>query len=69
VSPAEVEDAFIRANPGLSAAGISVRCDHRRLREVRICFTKDLQFRECPELERRACRRERIVMPPVRGGV
>lgn len=69
VSPAEVEDAFIRANPGLSAAGISVRCDNRRLREVRICLTTDLRFRECPALERRACRRERVVMPPVRGRV
>lgn len=66
VSPDEVEDAFVAANPGMSRNAISVTCDTRRLSEVRICFTKDFQFRDCPELERRACRREKIVMPPVR---
>jgi ribonuclease T2 len=68
VTPAEVEDAFVEANPGMSRTGISVTCDHRRLHEVRICLTKDLRFRDCEQLERRSCRRERLVMPPVRGG-
>jgi ribonuclease T2 len=68
VSPAEVERAFIEANPQLPAAAISVTCDDRRLREVRICMSKDLAFRDCTENERRACRASRVVMPPVRGG-
>jgi ribonuclease T2 len=67
VSPDEVEDAFVEANPGLSRQAISVTCDTRRLSEVRICMTKELRFRDCPELERRACRNGRIAMPPVRG--
>ena len=68
VSPAEVERAFIDANPQLPAGAISVTCDERRLREVRICMGKDLSFRDCAENERRTCRASRVVMPPVRGG-
>ncbi len=66
VAPAEVEAAFRRANPGLGVAMISVSCDRRRLREVLICMDRDLRFRDCPALDRRACRRKRVVMPPVR---
>jgi ribonuclease T2 len=33
---------------------------------VRICLTRDLKFQECPEIDRRACRRDKVVMPPVR---
>jgi ribonuclease T2 len=68
VSPDEVEEAFIRVNSGLGNGGIAVSCDNRRLREVRICLTRELGFRDCAEIDRRACRRDRIVMPPVRGG-
>ncbi len=68
VSPEEVERAFIEANPGLADNMIAVTCDSRRLREVRVCMSKDLKFRACPETDRHACRNPRIVMPPVRGG-
>lgn len=68
VSPDEVEAAFVKANAGLTQNGISVGCDSKRLREVRICLTRELAFRDCEEINRRACRRERLVMPPVRGG-
>jgi ribonuclease T2 len=68
VTPDEVEEAFVAANPGLSRAAISVTCDTRRLSEVRICLSKDFAFRDCPEVDRRACRRDKIVMPPARGG-
>ncbi|MCW5704665.1 MAG: ribonuclease T2 [Bradyrhizobium sp.] len=68
ISPEELEADFIKVNPGLSASAISVTCDSRRLSEVRICMTKDLQFRSCDENDRRACRRNQVLMPPVRGG-
>jgi ribonuclease T2 len=68
VAPDEVEDAFVKANPGMSRAGIAVTCDSTRLSEVRICLGKDLKFRDCDEVERRACRRDKLIMPPVRGG-
>jgi ribonuclease T2 len=68
VTPAEVEAAFVKSNPGLSLEGIAVRCDKRRLREVRICLSRDFQFQPCAEIDRRSCRRESLTMPPVRGG-
>jgi ribonuclease T2 len=67
VAPDAVRDAFIKANSGLTPAGIAVDCDNRRLTDIRICFSKDLQFRDCPGVVKRACRRDQIVMPPVRG--
>jgi ribonuclease T2 len=68
VSPAEVEEAFIAANPGLKPDGISISCGSRRLDDVKICLTRDLAFRSCEQLERRSCRRDKLLMPPVRGG-
>jgi ribonuclease T2 len=68
VSPDEVEEAFVQANPGLSRAAIAVTCDSRRLNEVRICLSKDFRFRDCAEIDRRACRRDKLQMPPVRAG-
>ena len=69
VSPAEVEDAFIKANPGLKASAIAVTCNRKRLSEVRICLSKDdLGFRDCPEIDRQACPLDQVTMPPVRGG-
>ncbi len=68
VTPDQIEEAFIKVNPGLSHASFAVMCDRKRLSEVRICMNKQLQFRACEEIDRRACRRDRLVMPPVRGG-
>lgn len=67
VDPRAVEQAFTRVNQKLPAEGISTSCDKRFFREVRVCLTKDLAFRACPELERRSCRASKTVMPPVRG--
>jgi ribonuclease T2 len=68
VTPGAIEDAFIRANPGLSANAMAVRCDAKRLTEVRLCLGKDLHFYDCPELAKRSCKREQVTMPPLRGG-
>ena len=67
VSPDEVEDAFVKANPGMSRSGVAVTCGGASLSEVRICLTRDLQFRDCAEAEKRTCRRDKLKMPPVRG--
>jgi len=67
IAPSDIEEAFVKANPGLSSSAISVVCTSRRLSEVRICMSKDMQFRACDEIDRRACRRDEVVMPPVRG--
>jgi ribonuclease T2 len=68
VTPQTVEEAFIKANPGLSPSAIAVGCDAKRLTEVRLCLAKDLQFRDCAEIAKRSCKREQLVMPPMRGG-
>jgi ribonuclease T2 len=68
IAPGDIEEAFIKVNPGLSSSAISVTCDSKRLSEVRVCLSKDLQFRSCEEIDRRACRRDEVVMPPMRGG-
>lgn len=68
IRPDEVEASFLSANGRLKPDGVAVTCDRRYLREVRICFTKGLEFRACPEIDRRDCRLDKAVMPPVRGG-
>src|ERR1700729_1337700 len=68
VAPDAGRDAFVKANSGLTPGGIAVACQNRRLTDIRICLSKDLQFRDCRGVVNRACRRDQIVMPPVRGG-
>jgi ribonuclease T2 len=58
-----VEAAFVAANPGLDRQGIAVTCDRDHLREVRICLTKDLGFRSCPEVDADACPRATMTLP------
>ncbi len=75
VAPGAVADAFIKANPGLSSKAIAIECDHKRLTEVRLCLAKDFaadsatgHFHDCPEVIKRSCRRDQVLMPPLRGG-
>lgn len=67
VSPAEVTEAFLKANPGLSPAAMAISCDGKRLTEVRVCLGKDFSFHDCAEIARRTCRLGKIAMPAVRG--
>jgi ribonuclease T2 len=69
VTPSVVKDAFIKANPGLPPGGIAVSCDTERLTEVRLCLSKDLKFRACPEIVARSCQRQQVRMPAVHGSV
>jgi ribonuclease T2 len=68
VTPKNVADAFVKANPGLTSNGVAIECSRRRLSEVRLCLSKDLKFRDCPDIVRRACRSNQLTMPPARGG-
>lgn len=67
VTPAEVADAFLKANPSLKADDIAVTCDRKRLTEIRVCMSKEFGFRACPEVTQRACRLDKVVMPALRG--
>lgn len=63
IEPDDVEADFIAANPTMPEDGIAVTCDGRFVREVRICMTKELEFRSCAEVNARACRMPRALMP------
>lgn len=63
-TPSAIEKAFRDANPGLAGDGITTTCERGLLDEVRICLTKDLQFRPCPEVDQKSCRAPSISLPP-----
>lgn len=72
VSPGELVGAFLAANPNLKPDMLAVSCrgSGDRLREVRICFSREGEFRRCGtnENQRRLCNANRMYVPPVRGG-
>ena len=51
-----IEDAFLEANPDLAPDGVVVTCRSGMVQEVRICLTKDLEFRDCGGDVGRVCR-------------
>lgn len=67
-TPAEIERAVLAANPELDADMVAITCGPERLREVRVCFTKDVQPTACGanEEQRRLCDATRVRVPPVR---
>lgn len=68
VSPKEIEDDFLIANPKLKPEMISIVCDKRSLREVRICFTRKGHLTACGknEYQKKLCNLPKIYLPPVR---
>lgn len=70
VSPRQIEAEFLKANPALAPEMVAIACGHqRRLREIRICFSRDRKPVPCGmnEAQPKLCKLEKIVMPPVRG--
>ena len=51
--------------PGFDARWLAdTHADGHRLREVRVCLSKDLrEFRSCPEVARSSCRTREIDVP------
>ena len=66
IAPDVVEEAFVEANPGLTADQLAVSCRAGLLQEVRVCLTKDLEPRACTAEVERGCRKSSIELPPVR---
>jgi ribonuclease T2 len=70
MSPDQVEADIIRANPELSPDMLAVACGGagNRLKEIRICFSKDGAPQRCGsnEDQRRLCSSNRMFVPPVR---
>lgn len=69
-SPAAITDAFMRANPSWPAQAVVVTCSGQeapRLREVHVCFDRNLAPRACSaDALRGACRAPQLIVPPVR---
>lgn len=70
VTPGELIGDFVSINPQLDGNGIAVACGDAgsRLKEVRICFTKEGRPRSCGDNEnqRRLCSSQRVLVLPVR---
>lgn len=63
LSAQAVEAAFVASNPGLTGDGIALSCPEGRIGEVRICMTRDLSFRTCPEVDARGCHKTSLAVP------
>ena len=61
-----VEQAFLEANPDLSANMIAVTCKSNRIQEARICLTKDLTPKNCGSDAVRECTLSNALFDPVR---
>ncbi len=70
MGPGELVADFLKANPDLRPDMIVVQCggSGNRLKEVRICFSREGNFRSCGhnENQHRLCSAERMYVPPVR---
>lgn len=66
LSPATIETAFAKANPELTTDGMAIKCGGNQLTEVRIYFTKDLDFRRCIAVDDDTCRASSVSIPPIR---
>ena len=66
IPPKVIEDAFLEANPDLTADGVTVTCKGFELQEVRICLTRDLEPRKCGFDVIRDCGRGSIGVDPIR---
>ncbi len=55
MSADDVRDAFIEANPGMTADMLAVSCQRNTLSEVRICLDTDLQLKRCGRGVRMRC--------------
>ena len=65
--PAQVvEAAFLEANPGLTADGVTVTCKAGRVQEVRICLTKALAPRAYGADVVRDCALRDALLSPMR---
>jgi len=60
-----IEEAFLRDNPEIDPDGLTVTCKSGAIQEVRICLTRDLDFRLCGRDVRRDCTMNDAVFQPI----
>ena len=60
----DIEEEFIKTNPGLDNSMLAVTTKEGKLNEVRVCMTQDLAFRPCLEVDKNAARENyRLFVP------
>ncbi len=68
--PASIVAEFLRTNPRLPPQSVVATCSGQgapRLREVHLCFSRDLTPRSCSaDALREACRAPSVIVPPIR---
>ena len=68
--PSALKQSFLRANPGVPEDALVVSCSGGqvpRLRELRVCLTRELAPRTCSaDVLRVACRAPTLLVPPLR---
>lgn len=60
-----VEEAFLEANPDLSADMITITCRSGRIQEARLCLTKDFEPRICGADVARDCSMRDALLDPI----
>jgi ribonuclease T2 len=66
ITPRELKENFLGANPRLKAEDLTISCGNNYLTGVSVCFDKQLQPRACEGV--RDCRANVIRVPPVQHG-
>lgn len=61
-----VEQAFLEANPDLTADMVTITCEDGYIQEARVCLTPDLTPRPCAPDSRKDCRMTNARMDAVR---
>ena len=61
-----VEEAFLKANPGLTADMVTITCRAGRIQEVRLCLSKGLAPVPCGRDTMRDCRMKDALFAPIR---
>ena len=61
-----VEEAFLKANPDLTAQGITITCKQGHIQEARICLSRSLEFIPCGPDVRRDCTLDNALFTPLR---
>jgi len=64
MTPGDIKQEFLQANPGLKLEDLTVSCGNNYLTAVSVCMTKTLQPTACQSL--RECRANTVRIPPVR---
>jgi len=65
LTPSQIIGDFTAANPRLVAEGLAVDCYRGVFTGIKVCMTKDLDFRPCEEVHALSCQGDPLVIPEI----